>query len=65
MSNDCVNNNKSNSNTQNNKGDQITNKTSSVNSVDQLLPILLYIRNFNEYDRHKPVIKWLINLFNF
>ena len=65
MSNDCVNNHKSNSNTNKKKGDQITNKTSSVNSVDQLLPILLYIRNFNEYDRHKPVIKWLINLLNF
>lgn len=65
MSNDCVNNHKCNSNTNNNKGDQITNQTSSVNSMDQLLPILLYIRNFNEYDRHKPVIKRLVDLFNF
>lgn len=40
------------------------NAKNSLHMMKQLLPILLYIRNFSEYNRHKPVINCK-NLYSF
>jgi hypothetical protein len=39
------------------------NAKNSLHMMKQLLPIILYIRNFSEYNRHKPVIT--DNLYSF
>jgi hypothetical protein len=41
------------------------NAKNSLQMMKQLLPILLYIRNFSEYNRHKPVITKCKNLYSF